>query len=260
MISLVLALLLAPSVVQSQAPATCQTIAPDAQDAMIAAPENHSVLYEDADVRILDVHSKAHSREAWHTHARPAVMYVDRQGPGRYMTPTNPNEKVRGEDPSFTFRVFATAGNEGLHATENTGDIPFHAIRVEFKHPGCGLTSAPVAMPAPDDALIAAPANHTLLFENDDVRVVDVHVPPHSREPMHTHPWDGYFYIIQRATIRHFTLADKNPPVVPPAVDGPTIVTIGAEGLHAIENVGDTPLHYIRFELKHATPKTATPK
>jgi quercetin dioxygenase-like cupin family protein len=253
MVFLLLSLLAAQAA--APAPAACRTIAPDAQDAMIAAPENHSVLYEDADVRVLDVHSKGHTREAWHTHARPAVMYVDSQGPGRYMTPTNPNEKVRGADPNFTFRVFATAGNEGLHATENTGDVPFHAIRVEFKHPGCSLSGAPPAKPGPDDALIAAPANHTLLFENDDVRVVDVHVPPHTLEKWHTHPWDGYFYIIQRATIRHFTLTDKNPPVLPPAVDGPKIVPIGAESLHAIENVGDTPLHYIRFELKHATPK-----
>jgi hypothetical protein len=63
----------------------CKTIAPDAQDGPIASPENHTVVYEDADVRVLDVHSQPHTREAWHTHARPAVMYVDSQGAGKYM-------------------------------------------------------------------------------------------------------------------------------------------------------------------------------
>jgi hypothetical protein len=35
------------------------------------------------------------------------------------------------------------------------------------------------------DALAAAPQNHKLLFENDDVRVLEVTVPPGVREPLH---------------------------------------------------------------------------
>jgi len=233
----------------------CGVIAPDAQDGPIASPENHTILYEDADVRVLDVHSRPHTREAWHTHARPGVMYVDRQGPGRYMTPANPNERVRGPDPNFTFRIFATAP-EALHATENTGDIPFHAIRVEFKHPGCNLSPrTPVVVPGPDDALVAAPAVYTLLLENADVRVLDVHLPPHTKEPMHTDPWAGFFYILQDSPQRRSTPDRKQPEALPLHAGEPKIVPVGAEGLHAIENVGDVTLHYIRFELKHATPK-----
>jgi hypothetical protein len=236
--------------------AQCKTIAPDAQDGPIASPENHTVLYEDADVRVLDVHSQPHTREAWHTHARPAVMYVDSQGAGRYMQPGQPDSKVRPkDDPTFKFRIFATEP-EGVHATENTGNVPFHAIRVEFKHPGCSLSpSGPVAKPGPEDALIAAPADHSLLFENDDVRVLDVHTPAHTLEPVHTHPWPGFFYIITPAPLRYFPAGAKAGIDLPSGSAGPKIVPIGAEGPHLVENTGDVAMHFIRFELKHATPK-----
>lgn len=36
-----------------------------------------------------------------------------------------------------------------------------------------------------NDALAAAPQHHKLLFENDEVRVLEVSVPPGVREPLH---------------------------------------------------------------------------
>jgi len=52
-------------------------------------------------------------------------------------------------------------------------------------------------MPEPDDtewpphldALVAAPANHRLLFEDDAVRVLEVTVEPGERENLHHHRW-----------------------------------------------------------------------
>ncbi len=35
------------------------------------------------------------------------------------------------------------------------------------------------------DAVTAAPQNHKILFENDEVRVLEVSIPPHSQEPLH---------------------------------------------------------------------------
>jgi hypothetical protein len=43
------------------------------------------------------------------------------------------------------------------------------------------------AWPADLDALVAAPAHHTLLFENDVVRVLDTRIAPGNRTPVHTH-------------------------------------------------------------------------
>ena len=229
----------------------CKVIAPDAMDGPVASPENHTVLYEDADVRVLDVHSAPHTIEKMHTHARPAVMYVDSQGAGRYFTPEDMVGRSRGDDPAFKFRVFATKP-EGLHATENTGDVPFHAIRVEFKHPGCSLDGAPAIKPDALDAVAVEPGDHKVLFENDDVRVLDVINKPHTKEAAHTHPWPGFFYIVQRAPVRYFTPEQPDPPVRNlPA--GMKILPLQPEGPHWVENVGDVEFHVIRFELKHGS-------
>ena len=238
---------------QAPADATCKVIEPDAMDGAIASPENHTVLYEDRDVRVLEVHSAPHTREKMHTHARPAVMYIDSQGAGRYFTPEDMNARSHPTDPNFKPRIVA-GGPEGLHATENTGDVPFHAIRVEFKHPGCSLDGSPVKALGPEDAVVVAPEFHTVLLENDDVRVLDVRLPPHTKEPSHTHVWSGFFYVVQDDPLRYFTPERSNPPVAN-VTPNMTIVPVAPEGPHWVENVGDAPLHLVRFELKHGAVK-----
>jgi hypothetical protein len=104
------------------------------------------------------------------------------------------------------------------------------------------------------DALFAASDYHTLLFENSDVRVLDVHLPPHIREPMHTYPWPGVLYVLQGVPTRYHTPALSDPPVQNPPFPSFKLLPVPAEGLHALENTGDIGAHAIRFELKHATP------
>jgi hypothetical protein len=52
--------------------------------------------------------------------------------------------------------------------------------------------------PWPDslDALIAAPAHHALLFENDAVRVLETRIPPGELVPVHTHRWPSVLYVL----------------------------------------------------------------
>src|SRR5205814_3366047 len=56
-----------------------------------------------------------------------------------------------------------------------------------------GLYAAACGQVKPDaqDALIAAPANHKVVLENDRVRVLEATVPAHTKEPAHTHVWPG---------------------------------------------------------------------
>jgi hypothetical protein len=39
------------------------------------------------------------------------------------------------------------------------------------------------------DAVVAAPTSHRIVFENEDVRVLEVTVAPGVHEPEHTHRW-----------------------------------------------------------------------
>ena len=222
------ALLLVAGIAGAQTPA-CKTIVPGEQDALVASPANHTVLYEDQDVRVLDVHSKPHTREAPHTHLMPGVMYIERQGAGTMNTPENPAGVSHPTDPNFKPRVIATKP-QGVHWTENTGEIPFHAIRVEFKHPGCGVASSTPAAPGPEDA--AAPGGtYRLLYEDAEVKVVDIELPAHATDPYLAHPWAGVFYMAGAAE------------VLPARAEA-----------HTVSTMGDAPLHLVRFELKFATP------
>ena len=99
--------------------------------------------------------------------------------------------------------------------------------------------------PDPLDPIRAAPDTHKLAFENQFVRVLDVHVPPGKTEPRHRHPrglsvyftdWDVKVTVdggqpeVRRRTAGSFAWSD--------AV------------VHTVENAGKTEGHILRIELK----------
>ena len=48
----------------------------------------------------------------------------------------------------------------------------------------------------PLDAMSAAPEHHTVLLENDSVRVLDTRLGPGQRTPIHTHQWPAVLYVM----------------------------------------------------------------
>jgi len=105
---------------------------PPSMDAVVAAPESHRVLFENDEVRVLEVTIAAGHREPEHTHRRPSVMIVD--GPARI-------RYYEGDVLTFSSPpARAVAGTraswmepEGPHSVENVDTRPYHAIRVELK-------------------------------------------------------------------------------------------------------------------------------
>lgn len=104
------------------------------------------------------------------------------------------------------------------------------------------------------DALNAAPEFHTLLFENEAVRVLDTKVPPGQTTPLHTHRWPGALYILSWS---EFVRRDQNGRTM---LDSRSMESL-AKGAalwspplapHTLENVGRTDLHVIAVELKSA--------
>jgi hypothetical protein len=86
---------------------------------------------------------------------------------------------------------------------------------------------------------------YTVLWENDEVRVVEHLLEPGDREPMHSHPrMIGYF--LETSTVR---ITESNGTTVEPVL---TKGTIGEAGpwTHEIENTGQTPLHSLIVEFK----------
>ena len=54
------------------------------------------------------------------------------------------------------------------------------------------------------DAMVAAPANHRILFEDDAVRVLEVSVAPGERESLHHHRWPSIMVVLARPNYRNF--------------------------------------------------------
>lgn len=108
------------------------------------------------------------------------------------------------------------------------------------------------------DALVAAPSQHRLIFENAHVRVLDTRILPGERTPVHTHRWPAAHYVVSWSD---FVRRDAVGAVL---LDTRTLgVRLAPEALwgdalapHSLENVGTVPLHVISTEVKAAPPTT----
>lgn len=106
------------------------------------------------------------------------------------------------------------------------------------------------------DALTAAPRHHTLLFENDAVRVLDTRIAPGETVPLHTHRWPSALYLVNwsdfvRRDGAGTVLADSRGSRGAP--EG-TAFWSGPLPPHTLENVGMGELRVITIEVKGAGP------
>lgn len=104
------------------------------------------------------------------------------------------------------------------------------------------------------DALVAAPKNHTLLFENEAVRVLDTRVGPGETVPLHTHRWPSALYIMSWSD---FVRRDGEGMVVVDSRRGGELpegsaLWSGPLAPHTLENVGASELRAISVEVKSA--------
>lgn len=102
-----------------------------------------------------------------------------------------------------------------------------------------------------NDALAAAPQNHKLLFENDEVRVLEVNVLPGVREPLHAHRYPSVLYYISAAHMKEYSPGIT--PIDHSRKDDGAVVFLPIGPPHQMENMETTkPLRAIRVELKNA--------
>lgn len=104
------------------------------------------------------------------------------------------------------------------------------------------------------DAVVAAPAFHALLLENDAVRVLDTRIEPGQIVPLHTHRWPAAYYVL---SVGDFVRRDEHGRVTldtratPTGLRPGTAVWSPALGPHTLENVGATTIHVVSVEVKH---------
>lgn len=111
------------------------------------------------------------------------------------------------------------------------------------------------AWPDSLDALVAAPGFHTLLLENEDVRVLETVIRPGERTPVHTHCWPSVLYIL---AMGHFVRCDDAGKVLTDTRASGGFPEPGSTAWsaamppHTFENVGDTDVRVVNVELKRS--------
>jgi hypothetical protein len=111
------------------------------------------------------------------------------------------------------------------------------------------------------DAVVAAPKNHKVIFENERLRVLEVILDSDEEEPVHHHRWPSVFVFDQVQGPIH----DFSPDGVqlPPNRDvmkaiqawngeGCLVVHMAPQPAGRVLNASGKPVHGIRIEMKNA--------
>lgn len=105
------------------------------------------------------------------------------------------------------------------------------------------------------EAMTAAPHNHTLLYEDENVRVISVLVPPGSEEPYHFHKYYSVLVVDRHTHIEDREASGKPGfPVFIESLHSPLVITQPPQALHSIKNLDTKPAHLTRIEFKHGFP------
>ena len=119
-----------------------------ALDSVVAAPENHQVIYEDDVIRVVSVSLPAGTREKPHHHRWPSVFIIDR------FVRVRDYDGVTGEEiplplpDELDYPVTVKLPPQWMHFVENVDDKPLHATRIEFKHGfPSGMTAVDSTLP-----------------------------------------------------------------------------------------------------------------
>lgn len=104
------------------------------------------------------------------------------------------------------------------------------------------------------DGPVAAPRHHTVLFENDRIRVVDFRVKPGDTVPLHTHRWATVNYVITHSdfvsrdsdgNLKHNS-RDRDSP----QREGAVFCLPAFPPPHSVENIGGGEIRGVTVELK----------
>ena len=130
--------------------------------------------------------------------------------------------------------------------------VPTAASGVFTAMDGSDPTTWDVAL----DAVLAAPENHTVLFEDDLIRVLSVSIAPGAVEKPHHHRFPAVFVIDRMVNLRDFNGVTNEEISLPIPKDAvfPITLKFAPQPLHYVKNIDTKPFHATRIEFKHGFP------
>jgi len=251
-------------------------------DGPIAASGNHKIIFENDNIRVQSVTVPPHSEEPYHLHPYASILVidsapakiVDRDSKGNVVTTPVVLEQAK------TFPVIFVQPPQARHSIKNDDPTQsVHLIRIEgkkgiphllsFPRMGPIATQGPLPIstdgsdPATWDpkkaSAIAAPGNHKIVFENENLRVISVTIPAGTTEPYHDHP---YYSLLIIDGGGHDVDHDASGKVaVTPQSGAPRTLPFAflqpPQALHAVEDLDKkTDGHLIRIEFKKGFKQT----
>lgn len=206
-----------------------------AQDPVKVAPGQCKVVLENDYVRVLRWTEGPGEKVPMHEH--PAYVSISLSaGKSRYTAPDGKTTEVEAKAGGATWSA------PQKHSSENLSPKTVEAIQVELKQkPGAALTAAP----ASEDAVTVDPKHYKVVFQNDRVRVLQIHYGPNEKSVMHAHPASVAVFLTDGKM--KFTLADGKA-IVSDVKPGQAQWSDNQK--HLPENTGTKPFEVILVELR----------
>jgi quercetin dioxygenase-like cupin family protein len=138
---------------------------------------HHRVVFENAQLRILDVNLEPRTLTSEHRHDRDIATVSISPADTRTISPGQPWGPVRPRRPAGNVGTTEYTGKPGIHTIENVGDTLYRLIAVENLRDGNWSAGAPLNAPAT-----------TLAVESRAFRVYDVRLNDSAVLARHVHP------------------------------------------------------------------------
>jgi quercetin dioxygenase-like cupin family protein len=195
-----------------------------------------AVLLENDEVKVARALEKNQVVGKFHQHEMNRVMVYLQSGRQRF-------EYQDGRQPAvFDWKAGQVVWSppSGMHSPEVL-DHDFDIIEIELKTPGTGK-----AVTGNLDPLKVDPGHYTLEFENPQVRVLRVRIPPHGVTPMHEHPTDRVTVFLTDQNFQTKDSQGKVATVEHKAGD----VAWGTPIEHSEQNLSSQPFEAVTVEIK----------
>ena len=196
---------------------------PLSYDSTTADPKNHRVIYEDNNVRTLEVTLWPNDKEVMHGHAYPSFFVSDEPQPkmsnvgvDQYGKEPPPFGFLKSPPGAPPYPQCMTLGPQSPHAATIVDSYPQHFWRMEFKHldprsfaerwrsdfPEYAAAPAPASAPATgppfsdswpysiaNETVRAAPGNFVQRYDDGHVRILEVFIRPGETTPLFGSPY-----------------------------------------------------------------------
>lgn len=225
-----------------------------AQDAAKTAPQAYQLQFENKWARVTRVHYEPRETIPAHAHTQwpAAYVYLNDGGPiiFRHKDWEHP-VLTRPATKAGSFRLSPTTAVNEVHEVENPTDIPSDFLRVEFKTQPVGRESLHGRFYREDYP--GGENFRQVQFENQQIRATRLICAPHKSLAVAASSSEPALFIV--LSVARFRLDGTKSAGKQTTLEPGRTIWVASGQQKRFENLADTPLELLRFDLKTAPVK-----